>query len=815
MSADVLTYHNDPARTGANLNETVLTPYNVNSGDFGKLFSYNVDGQIYAEPLYMSNLSIGGQTYSVVFVATEHDSVYAFDANSNTSGPTHNGILWHDSFLGPGITPFSVADAYGCDQIAPEVGITATPVIDPGTNTMYVVAQYKQVVGSTTTYHQTLHALDVATGAEKFGGPVNITASVPGTGDGGDTVTFDPHGYKERPGLVLLNGVVYTSWSSHCDVTPAHGWVIGYDATTLHQVSVFNTSPNGQLDTIWQAGGAPAVDSAGNLYFETGNGDNDPSSGNYSEAFLKLSTSGGLSVADYFIPYNFQALDDADEDLGSGAPIVLPDQPGAHPHLLVGAGKEGTVYLINRDNMGHLFNPPIGPDQIVQELPPDTVTGGSWDMPAYFDGGSAGRWIYYAGAGDQLKAFSLINGMLSTSPTSQSPAGTSFGYPGATPIISANGTQDGIVWAVEQGDPAVLHAYDALNLAHELYNSSEAGARDQLGASVKFATPTVADGKVFVGTSNALTIFGLFNQPQDPGFEKPQGGTGSFQYDPSDTPWTFAGTAGVAANGSGFTYANPNAPEGAQVAFLQGNGSASQAAPFRSTGTYSISFLAAQRAGNYSSQTFQVLVDGSVVGTFNPVGTSYLAYSSNRFVITSTGSHTVAFVGIDPDGQDNTAFIDDVRVNHVTAGFGFEAPAIAPGTFQQNPTGGPPALSYTGTAGIASNGSSLGNPDAPQGSQVGYLQGSGSFSASGMFTAGTYAISFLAAEGTGTGTEAIQVVVDTTVVATLVPTTTASYTAYTTPSFTLTAGMHSILFRGVDSGGSSDLVFLDELQLLH
>jgi hypothetical protein len=520
-STDVLTYHNDLSRTGANLNETILTPSTVNSTNFGKLFSYSVDGQVYAEPLYKSNVTIPSQgTFNVVFVATEHDSVYAFNADAQTGGPSNDGVLWQTSFLGPGITPFSQADAYGCGQITPEIGITATPVIDDSTNTIYVVAQTKEVAGDTTTYHQMLHALDITTGAEKFGGPVEITASVPGTGDGGSTVTFHAQDYKERPGLVLLNGVIYTSWSSHCDINPdgrgAHGWVIGYDASTLAQTSVFCTSPNGNLDTIWEGGGSLAADSNGNLYFETGNGSSGPDNSNYSEAFIALSTSGGvLSVADYFIPANFAILDALDKDIGSGAPIVLPDQPGDHPHLLVGAGKDGRIFLIDRDNMGQLNNPPDGPDNIVQELPDGTIAGGSWDTPAYFDAGSDGnRWIYYAGSGDHLKAFSLTNGLLSTDPTSQSSA--SFGYPGATPVISANGTSNGIVWAVQQGGTAVLRAYDALDLTNELYDSNQAGSRDHFGTSVKFATPTVADGKVFIGTADSLAIFGWLNSGMTP-----------------------------------------------------------------------------------------------------------------------------------------------------------------------------------------------------------------------------------------------------------------------------------------------------------
>jgi methionine-rich copper-binding protein CopC len=506
-STNVLTYHNDLARTGQNLTETDLTPTNVASDTFGKLTTYTVDGQIYAEPLYVSNLTIPGQgTHNVVFVATEHDSVYAFDANGG-------GTLWHDSFINPaaGVNVVMSSDV-GCGQISPELGITATPVIDLTTNTLYVEAMTKEVSGTQTTFHQKLHALDLATGAEKFGGPVDIQASVPGTGDGGSTVNFIPKNYKDRDGLVLLNGVVYTSFASHCDITPAHGWVIGYDAQTLAQTSVFCTSPNGQLDTIWGGSGSLAVDSSGNIYFETGNGTNtSPSLGNYGEAFLKISTSGGLSVADYFIPANFQALDNVDEDLGSGAPILLPDQPGAHPHLMVGAGKEGKIYVIDRDNLGQLNNPPTGPDNVVQEIP-NAISGGSWDTPAYFDAGSAGIFIYYAGNGDHLKAFRLSNGLLSTTPSSQSAASFTGNW-GATPVVSANGSNNGIVWAVQQGSTAVLRAYDATDLTRELYDSNQAGARDRLGQSVKFATPTVADGKVFVGTSNSLTIFGLFQVP--------------------------------------------------------------------------------------------------------------------------------------------------------------------------------------------------------------------------------------------------------------------------------------------------------------
>jgi hypothetical protein len=827
-SADVLTYHNDLARTGANLNETILTPSNVNSTNFGKQFSYAVDGQVYASPLYKTNVVIPGQgTFNVVYVATEHDSVYAFDADSNTTGPTGNGLLWKDSFLGTGITPFSTADAYGCGQISPEIGITATPVIDPATGTIYVVAQTKQVVGTTTTYHQTLHALDIATGAEKFGGPVEISGNVTGTGDGGTTVLFHAQDYKERPGLVLSNGVVYTSWASHCDVNPggraAHGWVIGYDASTLAQTSVFCTSPNGNLDTIWQGNGSLAVDADGNLYFETGNGSSGPSNGNYNEAFVKLSPVGGLHVVDYFIPSNWQALDQADRDIGSGAPIVLPDAAGSaqHPHLLVGAGKDGRIFLLDRDNMGGLHTS----DMIVQELPNNTVSGGSWDTPAYFMDSNGNQWIYYAGNGDFLKAFSISDAQLSTSPTSRSATAFTGSY-GATPVISANGTSNGIVWAVREGSPAVLYAYDATNLANELYDSNQAGTRDQLTTGTKFFTPTVAGGKVFVATqgANTLTVFGLFNQPNDPGFEKPSVGTGTydaFQYNPSGSPWTFGGSSGVSGNGSGFTDGNPDAPEGNQVAFLQGYGSVSQSVTFVAAGTYNISFSAAQRGnGNFSSQTFQVLIDGNAEGTFTPAGTSYADYHTNSFSVTA-GSHTIQFVGLDLDGQDNTAFLDQVRVNRVLTILddpGFETPVVGTGTynaFQYNPSGS--LWTFGGSSGVAGNGSGFtdGNPDAPEGNQVAFLQGYGSVSQSVTFVAaGTYSLGFSAAQrGNDNSSQRFQVLIDGAVVVGTYTPGDASYTAYTTASFTVTAGSHTISFIGLDPDGGDNTALIDQVFL--
>jgi outer membrane protein assembly factor BamB len=497
-SVDVVTYHNDIARTGQNLNETILNTANVNSATFGKLRSLAVDGKVDAQPLYMGQLSIGGATRNVVYVATEHGSVYAFDADAGTQ-------LWKVSTLGAGETP---SDTRGCDQVTVEIGITATPVIDrhAGANgVIYVVAMSK----SGSTYFQRLHALDATTGAEVFSGPKNITASFPGTGDNNSNgnVIFDPGQYKDRAGLLLLNGVVYTTWASHCDIHPYTGWVIGYNQTTLAQTSVLNVVPNGGGGAIWMADTAPAADSSGNIYLLDANGDfgtalnpgGFPANGNYGNAFLKISTSGGLAVADYFEMQNQQQENGSDADLGSGGALVLPDLTdgsGNVRHLSVGAGKDGHIYVVNRDAMGK-FN--AGSNHIYQEL--SGVLGGVFSMPAYFNG-----TLYYGAVGDAIKAFKITNAMLGNGPASQT--SNTFRYPGATPSISANGTSNGIVWAVENTTPSVLHAYDAGNL-HELYNSNQAGSRDQLGAGNKFITPTIVNGKVFVGTTNSVEEFGL------------------------------------------------------------------------------------------------------------------------------------------------------------------------------------------------------------------------------------------------------------------------------------------------------------------
>lgn len=526
LSTSVLTYHNDLARTGANLAETTLTHANVNSATFGKLFSYSVDGQVYAQPLYVPNVTLpDGSVHNIVFVATQHDSVYAFDANN--SDPTQGGgLLWQDSFIDPanGITTVPAADTKTTD-ITPEIGITSTPVIDGDHGIMYVLSKTKEVRADGNHYVQTLHALDITTGSEMLGGPVVIGdtlylggsnyqyitgASVPGTGDGSidGVVSFNALREHQRSGLVLANGVVYISWASHGDNDPYHGWVIGYDAQTLSQVSVFNVAPNGSRGGIWMAGGAPAVDENGNLYFSTGNGTFDVTGAAgpaYGDSIVKLNGS-DLSVLDYFTPNNQTTLESRDLDLGSGAVLLLPDSVGsaAHPHLLVQSGKEGKIYLMDRDDMGQFQRAGSGSDDIVQVIP-SALQGWVMDTPAFFNG-----MIYFQSIRDDLKAYAIADGQINPTPVSRT--GQVFNNErGGTPSISANGTSDGIVWVldVRLGGPAVLHAYNADDLSQELYNSSQAGSRDVLGNAVKFTLPTIADGLVFVGTQNTIEILGL------------------------------------------------------------------------------------------------------------------------------------------------------------------------------------------------------------------------------------------------------------------------------------------------------------------
>jgi outer membrane protein assembly factor BamB len=506
-ATDVVTFHNDIARTGQNLHETILTTKNVESSTFGKLFAFPVDGTIDAEPLYLSDVSIPGKgTHNVVYAVTENDSVYAFDADDGTP-------LWQVSVLGSGESP---SDDHRCGQISPQIGITSTPVIDRSSGphgTIYLVGMSK----NSSNYFQRIHALDLTSGGEEFGGPVEVKAKYPGTGDNSHHghVIFDPGQYAERQGLLLLNHVIYTAWTSHCDFRPYTGWLIGYDEHTLAQASVLNVTPNGSEGAIWQSGAGIASDGS-NLFFLDANGTFEttlnkkgfPDKGDYGNGFLKVSTTNNkLRVADYFNMFNTVQESNNDQDLGSGGTIVLPpmkDAKGKTRDLAIGAGKDGNIYIVNRKNMGK-FNP--NNDNAIYQEVDGVLGGGEWATSAYFDGN-----VYFGPQSNNLMQFPFSKAKLSTSPHSKS--ATSFAYPGSTPSVSANGSSNGIVWAIEHSDPSdVLHAYHAKNLASELYNSNQAAnQRDIFGTASHFGTPMIVNGKVYVGTTNGVTVFGLLGK---------------------------------------------------------------------------------------------------------------------------------------------------------------------------------------------------------------------------------------------------------------------------------------------------------------
>jgi len=545
--ASVLTYHNDLARDGANQQEYALNPSTVTTSTFGKVFSCQVDGAVYAQPLWMASLNIGGGTHNVLFVATQHDGLYAFDADANPCV-----TYWHVSLIdtlhgGTGNeTPIIWNDVGNCyGDIYPEVGVTGTPVIDSLTSTLYVVSSSE--VGTSGgncsytpgTFYRRLHAVDLITGNEKFNGPVEISASIPGTGDGGSMVTFNPQKHHQRSGLAGADGFVFVPFAAHEDATPYHGWLFGYASSDLSQAPyIFNTTPDGGLGGIWAGGGAPSVDESSDIYFSTGNGIFDANStsvpfNDYGDSLLRLQPGGGstangvnFTVVDWFTPYDQLNLSNNDTDLGSGSIILLPDQTTGPAHLLVQVGKEGVVYLIDRDNMGY-FNS-ANNSQIVQSF--HGPLNGLWGAPAWWQNN-----LYIGGQGDSVRQFSFdpSTGLFNTTAASQS--GPVFNYPGNSPSISSQGSSDGIVWAIDASlygfaspnaaggvtcstvplpsactGPAVLHAFSATNLATEYWNSAQAsGNRDQAGNAVKFVPPTVANGKVYVGTRTEVDVYGL------------------------------------------------------------------------------------------------------------------------------------------------------------------------------------------------------------------------------------------------------------------------------------------------------------------
>jgi hypothetical protein len=512
----ILTYHNDIGRTGSNTNETLLTPANVDPAHFGKLFSHTVDGDLYAQPLYVPKLAIPGKgVHNVVFVATEADSLYAFDADNDFGANAQP--LWQVSVIdaahggSPTATPVNAVTELACTAILPQVGITATPVIDLKQGTIYVEAISKE---NGAVVHR-LHAIDISNGAERPKAPVTISGRIRRKGKG--DFIFEPLHQLSRPALLLSDGVVHISYGSHCDRPPYRGWIFAYDSKTLSRRSVFITAAEHGKAGIWMGGAGPAADSNGNLFLATGDGWFDAETSPDRElgnSILKLALhSDRLAVTDYFSPFNQAQLARHDGDLGSGGVLLLPDEV-ANPRLLIQAGKMGTLYVLNRDRLTagnrHYCHPCTSDVQIVQELP-DAVFGGIWGMPAYWNGR-----LYTSGSRDLLRAFSLEDGRLKPTPSSVSQ--DHCGYPGCGLSISADGSKNGILWALEVGFQAseqtnVLKAYDARDLSRQLYASDRRKGRDDPGSGVNFSVPTVANGKVYVGGTRRLSVFGLLARP--------------------------------------------------------------------------------------------------------------------------------------------------------------------------------------------------------------------------------------------------------------------------------------------------------------
>jgi len=507
---NVLTWKYNNTRLGVNSSETTLTPANVNSSTFGLLFHiYPQFGKPDPQPLYVSNLSVAGVKHNVIFMETEMDYALAFDADTGVE-------LWKSRVLLPGEVP---SDDRGVGSVTPTIGVTATPVIDLSMGphgTEYLVAMSKDASGN---YHHRLHALDITTGAEEFSGPVEIAATAPGTGPNsinGQQV-FNPAQLKEQAALTLVNGTIITTWSSQDDTAPYNGWVLGYNEQTLAQTQVWCVTPNGKSASIWMSRAGPAADASGNIYLLTANGTFDtklnaqgfPSMQDYGNSMMKMSISGStFTVEDYFAMHNVTYEVNHDLDFGSGGIMLLPPLTGAAgmKNLVVGAGKDMTIYLADTTNLGK-FNATT--DQIYQEVP-DAYTGIEYASPTFFNG-----YLYYAATKDVVRVFQMQNALIN--PTTPVATGTTaIQLQGMNLIVSANGASNGILWGIEnQGNKTqVLHAYNATSFNNvvltELYNSTQApNGRDTFGVGDHFATPIVINGKVYAGSANGFGVFGL------------------------------------------------------------------------------------------------------------------------------------------------------------------------------------------------------------------------------------------------------------------------------------------------------------------
>ncbi len=501
-SAQVTTSQYDNLRSGATLTETALTPQNVNVKQFGKLGAFKVDGAVYAQPLFLPSVDIPGKgTHDVLYIATEHDSVYAFDANRPNDPP-----LWHVSFLDKkrDIAAVPMRDVE-CPFIQPEVGITSTPVIDPKTGTLYVLARtMADPTFGHKEYFQHLHALAITTGVEKFAGPKLITASVPGRGAGSANgrVPFNPLRENPRASLLLVHDSVVLTWASSCDLDPYHGWVMAYDRDTLAQKAVLNVTPDGEQGGIWASDTGPGADAAGNIFIATGNGTFDASTGgrDYGDTELQLSLQGSsIVIRDYFTPYDQAALNHSDADLGSSGPLLLPDQPGPHRHLLLQPTKGGMIYVIDRDRMGKFQ---AEGDAVLQRI---RMRDGGYGAMAYWN-----KHVFFACSDDFLRDYSIENGQLKLAADSN----IKFANPGATPSVSANGSKNAIVWAIATktwdgpDQPAVLYAFDANKIDQPLYTSEQNSARDRAATATRFAIPIVVNGQVYFSARNEVEVYG-------------------------------------------------------------------------------------------------------------------------------------------------------------------------------------------------------------------------------------------------------------------------------------------------------------------
>ena len=611
----VTTFHYDNSRSGQNTAETVLTAGNVNSTLFGKLFTVAVDGYVYAQPLYFPNVPIAGATHNVVYIATEHDSVYAIDA-------VNGAVLLHQTLVDPAVGSTVSSSEVGCNDLVPEIGITSTPVIDPATGTLYVVAKSQE----NGLYVQRLHALDLATFQEKFGGPTVISATFQGR-------TFDPLKQANRPGLLLENGHVIIAWASHCDNGPYQGWVMSYSASTLTQEGVFNTELNtttGSAGGIWMSGDGVAADASGNLYVSTGNGDYNGST-DFGDSILKLAgpANGTLSVADWFTPFNQSTLNGGDTDLGSGGVLLLPDLPAglANQQLLVQMGKEGKIYLIDRNNMGQFCSTCTSIDtNIVQEIP--GASTGIFGSPAFWNNTlywGAGR---HNGSADYIKAWSFNangSGLISTSPVSQT--SKLFSFSTAAPVISANGASNGILWVLDNSSFTssccqILYAFDATNLGTMLYSSKQAAnSRDVPGGAVKFTAPVVANGRVYVGSRGKVSAFGLLSGLVGTPIFSPKAGTYTSAQSVSITDTTTGATIYYTTDGT-----------------VPTTGSNLYSGPITVASTETLKAIAAASGYSNSAVATGAFIIAAATPVFSPKAGTYTSAQSVSITDTTTGA---------------------------------------------------------------------------------------------------------------------------------------------------------------------------------